>query len=52
MKPPRTSMPQRWSSSAKLVATRTAVSTALQAIQICGVRGCLETARYLLDAET
>ena len=46
---------QRWSSSAKLVATRTAVSTALQAIQICGVRGCLETApfgRYLRDAKT
>ena len=46
---------QRWSSSAKLVATRTAVNTALQAIQICGVRGCLETApfgRYLRDAKT
>ena len=46
---------QRWSSSAKLVATRTAVETALQAIQICGVRGCLETApfgRYLRDAKT
>jgi len=46
---------QRWSSSAKLVATRTAVTAALQAIQICGVRGCLETApfgRYLRDAKT
>jgi len=46
---------QRWSSSAKLVATRTAVNAALQAIQICGVRGCLETApfgRYLRDAKT
>lgn len=46
---------QRWSSSAKLVATRTAVSAALQAIQICGVRGCVETApfgRYLRDAKT
>ena len=45
---------QRWSSSAKLVATRTAVHAALQAIQICGVRGCLETApfgRYLRDAK-
>ena len=40
---------------AKLVATRTAVHAALQAIQICGVRGCLETApfgRYLRDAKT
>ncbi len=46
---------QRWSASAKLVATRTAVHAALQAIQICGVRGCLETApfgRYLRDAKT
>ena len=46
---------QRWSSSAKLLATRTAVHAALQAIQICGVRGCLETApfgRYLRDAKT
>jgi alkylation response protein AidB-like acyl-CoA dehydrogenase len=46
---------QRWSSSAKLVATRTAVRAALQAIQICGVRGCVETApfgRYLRDAKT
>jgi len=46
---------QRWSSSAKLVATRTAVTTALQAIQICGVRGCLESqpfGRYLRDAKT
>ncbi len=46
---------QRWSSSAKLFATKTAVTTALQAIQICGVRGCLETApfgRYLRDAKT
>ncbi len=46
---------QRWSSSAKLVATRTAVHAALQAIQICGVRGCVETApfgRYLRDAKT
>lgn len=46
---------QRWSSSAKLVATRTAVKAALQAIQICGVRGCVETApfsRYLRDAKT
>lgn len=46
---------QRWSSSAKLFATKTAVATALQAIQICGVRGCLETApfgRYLRDAKT
>lgn len=46
---------QRWSSSAKLIATRTAVKTALQAIQICGVRGCVETApfsRYLRDAKT
>jgi alkylation response protein AidB-like acyl-CoA dehydrogenase len=46
---------QRWSSSAKLLATRTAVNAALQAIQICGVRGCLETApfgRYLRDAKT
>jgi len=45
---------QRWSSSAKLVATRTAVDAALQAIQICGVRGCVETApfgRYLRDAK-
>lgn len=46
---------QRWSSSAKLVATRTAVTAALQAIQICGVRGCVESApfgRYLRDAKT
>lgn len=46
---------QRWSSSAKLTATRVAVKTALQAIQICGVRGCVETApfgRYLRDAKT
>ena len=46
---------QRWSSSAKLFATKTAVTAALQAIQICGVRGCLETApfgRYLRDAKT
>ncbi|MCA9674548.1 MAG: acyl-CoA dehydrogenase family protein [Myxococcales bacterium] len=46
---------QRWSSSAKLVATRTAVRAALQAIQICGVRGCVESApfgRYLRDAKT
>jgi len=46
---------QRWSSSAKLFATKTAVNAALQAIQICGVRGCLETApfgRYLRDAKT
>jgi alkylation response protein AidB-like acyl-CoA dehydrogenase len=46
---------ERWSSSAKLVATRTAVRAALQAIQVCGVRGCLETApfgRYLRDAKT
>jgi alkylation response protein AidB-like acyl-CoA dehydrogenase len=46
---------ERWSSSAKLVATRVAVRTALQAIQVCGVRGCAETApfgRYLRDAKT
>ncbi|HEY4176549.1 MAG TPA: acyl-CoA dehydrogenase family protein [Kofleriaceae bacterium] len=46
---------QRWSSSAKLIATKTAVEASLQAIQICGVRGCLETApfgRYLRDAKT
>lgn len=46
---------ERYSSEAKLLATRVAVKTAEQAIQICGARGCLEQApfgRYLRDAKT
>lgn len=46
---------ERYSSEAKLLATRIAVATAEKAIQICGARGCVEDSafsRYLRDAKT
>ena len=46
---------ERYSSEAKLLATRVAVRASTQAIQICGAWGCIETApfgRYMRDAKT
>ncbi|HVO31895.1 MAG TPA: acyl-CoA dehydrogenase family protein [bacterium] len=46
---------ERYSSEAKLFASRISVAAAEKAIQICGARGCIEDApfsRYLRDAKT